>query len=129
MTNNDLLVLKNKEVLVTGGCGFIGSEIIKQLSQIGANVTIIDNLSSGKEKYIQDISNVKLVSADLLDDHAIESVVKDKEYVINNAALPFIPDSYFIPKKFFDVNVNATISLALAVIKEKKSKKICAYFL
>ena len=38
----------------------------------------------------------------------------------NNAALPFIPDSYYIPKKFFDVNVNAPISLALAVIKEKK---------
>ena len=123
MTNNDLLVLKNKEVLVTGGCGFIGSEIVKQLSQIGASVTIIDNLSSGKEKYIQGLSNVKLITADLLDDHAIESVVKDKEYVINNAALPFIPDSYYMPKKFFDVNVNATISLALAVIKEKKAKR------
>ena len=123
MTNNDLLVLKNKEILVTGGCGFIGSEIVKQLSLLGANVTIIDNLSSGKERYIQGFSNVKLITADLLDDHAIESVVKDKEYVINNAALPFIPDSYYMPKKFFDVNVNATISLALAVIKEKKAKR------
>jgi len=123
MTDNDLLVLKNKEILVTGGCGFIGSEIVKQLSLLGANVTIIDNLSSGKERYIQGFSNVKLITADLLDDHAIESVVKDKEYVINNAALPFIPDSYFMPKKFFDVNVNATISLALAVIKEKKAKR------
>ena len=123
MTNNDLLVLKNKEVLVTGGCGFIGSEIVKQLSMIGANVTIIDNLSSGKEKYVEDLSNVKLITGDLLDDHTIESVVKDKEYVINNAALPFIPDSYYMPKKFFDVNVNATISLALAVIKEKKAKR------
>ena len=123
MTNNDLSVLKNKEILVTGGCGFIGSEIVKQLSLLGANVTIIDNLSSGKEKYIQGFSNVKLITADLLDDHAIKSVVKDKEYVINNAALPFIPDSYYMPKKFFDVNVNATISLALAVIKEKKAKR------
>ena len=123
MTNNDLLVLKNKEILVTGGCGFIGSEIVKQLSLLGANVTIIDNLSSGKEKYIQDLSNVKLITADLLDDDAIKSVVKDKEYVINNAALPFIPDSYYFPKKFFDVNVNATISLALSVIKEKKAKR------
>ena len=78
MINNDLLVLKNKEVLVTGGCGFIGSEIVKQLSMIGANVTIIDNLSSGKEKYVEDLSNVKLITGDLLDDHTIESVVKDK---------------------------------------------------
>ena len=66
---------------------------------------------------------MKLITADLLDDDAIESIVKDKEYIINNAALPFIPDSYYIPKKFFDVNVNATISLALAVIKEKKAKR------
>ena len=123
LSTPDVSILENKEVLITGGCGFIGSEIVKQLSKIGANVTIIDNLSSGKEKYIQDLSNVKLITADLLDDHAIESVVKDKEYVINNAALPFIPDSYYMPKKFFDVNVNATISLALAVIKEKKAKR------
>ena len=123
MADNELSNLKNKEILVTGGCGFIGSEIVKQLSQIGANVTIIDNLSSGKEKYIQGLSNVKLIIADLLDNDAVKSAVKDKEYVINNAALPFIPDSYYIPKKFFDVNVNATISLALAVIKEKKAKR------
>ena len=123
MTNNDLPVLKNKEILITGGCGFIGSEIAKQLSQIGANVTIIDDLSSGKEKYIKDLFNVKLISADLLDDDAVKSAVKDKEYVINNAALPFIPYSYYFPKKFFDVNVNATISLALSIIKEKKVKR------
>ena len=123
MADNELSNLKNKEILVTGGCGFIGSEIVKQLSQIGASVTIIDNLSSGKEKYIQGLSNVKLITADLLDNDAVRSAVKDKEYVISNAALPFIPDSYYLPKKFFDVNVNATISLALAVIKEKKAKR------
>ena len=123
MTSSELSNLKNKEILVTGGCGFIGSEIVKQLSLIGANITIIDNLSSGKEKYIQGLSNVKLITADLLDDDAVKSAVKDKEYVINNAALPFIPDSYYLPKKFFDVNVNATISLALSVIKEKKVKR------
>ena len=123
MTSNELSNLKNKEILVTGGCGFIGSEIVKQLSQIGASITIIDNLSSGKEKYIQGLSNVKLITGDILDSDVVKSAVKDKEYVINNAALPFIPDSYFLPKKFFDVNVNATISLALAVIKEKKTKR------
>ena len=123
MTSNELSSLKNKEILVTGGCGFIGSEIVKQLSQIGASITIIDNLSSGKEKYIQGLSNVKLITGDILDGDVVKSAVKDKEYVINNAALPFIPDSYYLPKKFFDVNVNATISLALSVIREKKAKR------
>ena len=93
MTDNDLSVLKNKEVLITGGCGFIGSEIVKQLSLIGANVTIIDNLSSGKEKYIEGLSNVKLITGDLLDDDVIDSVVKDKEYVINNAKTDLIVET------------------------------------
>ena len=53
MPEQHLSQIKGKNVLITGGCGFIGSEIVKQLSQLEANVTIIDNLSSGKEKYIQ----------------------------------------------------------------------------
>ena len=123
LTTPDVSILENKEVLITGGCGFIGSEIVKQLSKIGANVTIIDNLSSGKKKYIEGFPNVNLITADVLDDDAIKKVVKDKEYIINNVAMPFIPDSYYVPKKFFDINVNATISLALEAIKGKKVKR------
>ena len=123
MSLANLSRLENKEVLITGGCGFIGSEIVRQLSTIGANVTIIDNLSSGKQEYIEEIPNVKLINANIVNEDAVKSIVKDKEYIINNAALPFIPDSYYMPKKFFDVNVNATINLALAAIKEKKVKR------
>jgi len=123
LSTSDVSILKNKEVLITGGCGFIGSEMVKQLSAIGANVTIIDNLSSGKKKYIEGFPNVNLITADVLDNDAIKKAVKNKEYIINNVAMPFIPDSYYIPKKFFDVNVNATISLALEAIKEKKVKR------
>ena len=107
--------LRNKEVLVTGGCGFIGSEVTKQLSDFGAKITIIDNLSSGKEEYIKKISNVSLINSDLNDKEKIHDLVKEKDYVINLAALPFIPDSYFYPNEFFETNVNTTINLALAV--------------
>ncbi len=123
MSASDISILKNKEVLITGGCGFIGSEMVKQLSAIGANVTIIDNLSSGKEKYIEGLPNVNLITADVLDNDALKKAVKDKEYIINNVAMPFIPDSYNVPKKFFDINVNATINLAIEAIKEKKVKR------
>ena len=50
--------LKDKQVLVTGGCGFIGSEVTKQLSNSGAIVTVLDNLSSGKEKYVDEEKNI-----------------------------------------------------------------------
>ena len=109
--------------MVTGGCGFIGSEVTKQLSDLGAKITIIDNLSSGKEEYVKDISSVSLITADLNDKEKIQELVKEKDYVIDLAALPFIPDSYFYPNEFFETNVNATINLVLAVSKEKRIKR------
>jgi nucleoside-diphosphate-sugar epimerase len=115
--------IKDKQVLITGGCGFIGSEVTKQISDLGGKVTIIDNLSSGKEEYIKKIPNVSLINVELNDKERIQDLVKEKDYVINLAALPFIPDSYFYPNEFFEVNVNATINLALAVSKEKRIKR------
>jgi dTDP-glucose 4,6-dehydratase len=124
MSNHDLLSsLADEEILVTGGCGFIGSEVTKQLSQLGAKVTVLDNLSSGKEAYLNDMKNVNLIKGDIVDKNLIDSIIENKTYVVNLAALPFIPDSFNFPMKFFDVNVNATITLALAAIKTKKIKR------
>jgi len=120
---NNLSELKNKEILVTGGCGFIGSEVTKQLSDLGAIVTVLDNLSSGKEEYIKNLSNVTLFKGDQTNGSDVKKAVKDKEFVINLTALPFIPDSYYYPREFFDVNVDSTIKLILSLIKEKKVKK------
>ncbi|MGH9879575.1 MAG: NAD-dependent epimerase/dehydratase family protein, partial [Nitrososphaerales archaeon] len=109
--------IEGRSVLVTGGCGFIGSEVTRQLSHAGARVTILDDLSSGKEEYIKSLKNVTLVKGSLIDDDIVDSVVHDKEYILNLAALPFIPDSYYYPKAFFDANVNGTITLASAAVK------------
>ena len=109
--------LKGKSVLVTGGCGFIGSEVTRQLANSGATVTVFDNLSSGKQEYIKQLKNVDFVKGSLVDEDLVASVVENKEYIVNLAALPFIPDSYYFPKEFFDVNVNGTITLAMAAIK------------
>ena len=121
--NSNLEKLSGKNVLLTGGCGFIGSEITKQLSEIGSNVTIIDNFSSGKEEYVKKFSNVKIVEGDLQNSQIVADAVKNQDYVIHLAALPFIPDSYHIPMEFFNVNVNATINLVLALIKENSVER------
>jgi dTDP-glucose 4,6-dehydratase len=113
-------ILQDREILLTGGCGFIGSEVTKQLSAVGANVTVFDNLSSGKKEYIGGLSNVKLIEGDLTDETAVNTAAENKEYILHLAALPFIPDSYYYPKDFFDVNVNGTINLALAGKKVKR---------
>ena len=122
-TNSNLKELYGKNVLLTGGCGFIGSEITKQLSELGSNTTIIDNFSSGKEEYVKNFSNVKIIEGDLQNSQIVADVVKNQDYVIHLAALPFIPDSYHIPMEFFNVNVNATINLVLALIKENSVER------
>jgi nucleoside-diphosphate-sugar epimerase len=121
---SDLLnSLKNSNVLITGGCGFIGSEVTKQLSELGSNVTVFDNLSSGKEEYIANLPNVTLVKGDQTNESQVNAAMKDQEYIINLTALPFIPDSYYYPKEFFDVNVSATITLLLAAKNQKNLKR------
>jgi nucleoside-diphosphate-sugar epimerase len=111
--------LKGAEVLVTGGCGFIGSEVVRQLYQCNAKVTIFDNLSSGKEAYIKGNDGVSLVKGDLIDESKLSEAMERVEYIIHLAALPFIPDSYYFPRDFFTVNVNGTINLVLAAVKKR----------
>ena len=114
---------KDKRVLVTGGAGFIGSALVKQLSEYGAIITVLDNFSSGKKHYLPKYKKLKILKGDIEDTKIVDKAVKDQEVVFNLAALPFIPDSYYIPKKFFETNVNATIDLALEISKEKKIKR------
>ena len=115
--------LKNQNILIAGVCGFIGSEVTKQLSEIGAKVTILDNLSSGKKEYVQNLPNVTIIEGNITDEKKLSQAVKNIEFIINMIALPFIPDSYLHPMQFFDVNVNGTISLALRAIKAKTVKR------
>ena len=111
---------KGKNVFVTGGAGFLGSEVVKQLSHYGAKVIVCDNFSSGKEQYIKSLPRVKIVKSDIRNTPTICMALKNCEYVINMAALPFIPDSYYYPQEFFDVNTNGTINVLIEAIKQKK---------
>ena len=106
------LDLRNSKILVTGGAGFIGSEVVHQLSQMGSNVTILDNFSSGKPEYLVRNHNVEVIEGDICDEQLVSAVVKDKEYIIHLAAFPFIPDSYQHPQEFFNVNTLGTLNLA-----------------
>ena len=102
---------KEKNVLVTGGAGFLGSELVRQLTNAGANVTVFDNFSSGKKNYLKPYKRVKIIKGDIVNKQAIQKAVKDKEVVFNLAALPFIPDSYYYPVDFFKVNAIGTLNV------------------
>ena len=113
---------KGKKILVTGGAGFIGSEVVKQIVHSKGNVIILDNFSSGKKKHIVDLPRVKVIKGDIKNNNTIKKALKNCDYVIDLAALPFIPDSYFYPQEFFNVNTNGTINLLMECIKQKKVK-------
>ena len=84
---------KGKTIFVTGGAGFLGSEVVRQISASGGNVIVYDNLSSGKKKFIQDYPRVKVIKGDVKNRSTIHKAIQKSQYIINLAALPFIPDS------------------------------------
>ena len=103
--------LKDYRVLVTGGAGFIGSEVVSQLVEQGSSVTVLDNFSSGKKQYLPQNKKVRIVKGDIRDEILVTKLLKDQEGVINLAALPFIPDSYYYPSDFFSVNTIGSVNM------------------
>src|SRR3972149_4038829 len=110
---------KEKRVLVTGGAGFIGSEGTSQLLNNGAFVTVLDNFSSGKKEYLPKNKKLKIVKGDITDEQISAKSVKDNEIVINLAALPFIPDSFYFPTDFFNVNTIGSVNMILQSVRSK----------
>ena len=106
--------------VVTGGAGFIGSEVVSQLLTNGYFVTILDNFSSGKKQYLpKSNKKLKIIRGDIRDKKSVKKAVTDQEAVIHLAALPFIPDSFYYPGDFFDVNTNGSINMLWNSIKSR----------
>lgn len=124
MSDNELRdVLKGRRILVTGGAGFIGSEVVKQLCKLEGDVTVFDNFSSGKIEYIKKYDDIRVVKGDICDDEVILNALKDQEMVIHLAALPFIPDCYHHPDEFFKVNAMGTVNMMRESIRSETVEK------
>lgn len=120
--------LAGKNVLVTGGAGFIGSSIVKELVKDKANVIVYDNFSSGDMLNLEEIKNlIKIVTGDILHPRFKTVLIEnDVEYVFHLAAEPFIPKCYYYPAKFLEVNALGTLKV-LRACKEAKVKRIIHY--
>ena len=114
---------KESEVLVTGGAGFFGSEVVRQLLSKGAHVTVLDNFSSGKRKYLPKDKNLKVIRGDIKDEATTKRAVKDKSFVFHLAALPFIPDSYYHPVDFFKVDTLGTVNMLWSSVNSNSVEK------
>ncbi|RPJ72929.1 MAG: SDR family NAD(P)-dependent oxidoreductase, partial [Alphaproteobacteria bacterium] len=115
---------KNK-ILVTGGAGFIGSHLVDSLIKKGNSVIIIDNLSSGKIRFIEkhfENPDFTLIKGDLLDHEAIERACKDIDLVCHVAANPDVKLGASDTKIHFDQNILATYNLLEAMRKNSIKK-------
>ena len=98
--------------LVTGGAGFIGSNLCEKLLEKGYKVRIMDNLSTGKEENIKDfVSAVEFIKGDIRDRATVEKAVKGAHYVIHLAALGSVPRSVEDPLTTHEVNVTGTLNI------------------
>ena len=100
--------MENKEIVVTGGCGFIGSHIVGELLE-NNKVTIIDNLSSGKMENLENPNheNLTLIKEDLLDCN-LDEILKGKDYVFHLAAKVSVPGSVAEPLEYNEMPLKET---------------------
>jgi len=116
-----------KKVLITGGAGFIGSNIAHYLLANGYDVSVIDNLSTGSEKNIENIkSEINFVKGDIRDLDLLQKIMKDVNYVLHQAAIPSVPRSIKDPLTTHDSNVNGTINVLLSARDNDVQKVVIA---
>ena len=102
------------KVLVTGGAGFIGSNLAEELIRQGARVNILDNLTTGFRENLEEIEgDFDFIEGDLNDDVALEKAVEGTEIIFHEAALPSVPRSVENPAETHEACANGTFNLLL----------------
>lgn len=117
--------LKNKHVLVTGGAGFIGSNLVEELLNIGARVRVFDNLETGKRENIAaffDHSNFSFLEGDIRDSEACKQAVEGIDVISHQAALGSVPRSIEFPLNTHAVNATGFLTM-LHAAKEQGVKR------
>ena len=114
------------KILVTGGAGFIGSHIVEYLVQRGDDVTVLDNLNTGKRNNLARINQkINFVNGDIRDYKLLEELINDTSGVFHEAALASVQQSFNMKDEYFDVNVTGTENI-LKLAKEYGFKVVYA---
>ena len=101
--------------LVTGGAGFIGSNIVTTLLARGHTVRVLDNFSTGRrENLAQFLDRIDLIEGDLRDPAAVRRAVRGVRTVLHLGALPSVPESVEDPLASHEVNATGTLNLLTA---------------
>lgn len=117
------------KVLVTGGAGFIGSNLVRRLLEKEYSVVVLDNLSSGKLENlhgITDNNNFKFINGDIRDAKAVKHALNDVTFLVHLAALIDISASVADPTLTHEINVTGSLNLLKEAVKQHVSKFVFA---
>jgi len=101
-----------KRVLVTGGAGFVGANVTDRLIELGARVTVIDDLSTGRRGNIANLAEVEFVECSILDEDSVKKHIAKSEYIFHLAAKNIIVSTRN-PREDCHTNILGTLNLLL----------------
>ena len=129
MGYQNILFEKNSVFLVTGGAGFIGSNICEALINMGYTVRCLDNLSTGKYENIEPLTHNErftFVKGDIRDLDTCMEVTKGVDYVLNQAAWGSVPRSIEMPLLYEEINIRGTLNMMEAARQNGVKKFVYA---
>ena len=98
-----------KKFLVTGGAGFIGSHLVKKLVELDYQITVLDDLNTGKKSNIKNLfEKINFVQGDIRDKDLVDKLSKEQDGIFHLAARASVQESFEKPKEYHDVNVVGT---------------------
>jgi UDP-glucose 4-epimerase len=112
--------------VVTGGAGFVGSHLVKLLVKKGHEITVIDNLHTGKMENLQEVRNkIEFQNIDIQNYDSMEKELRDIDGIFHQAALTVVQDSFKMPEKYHSVNVEGTENI-FKIAKKNNFKVVYA---
>ena len=114
----------SEKILVTGGCGYIGSHVVRQLSEAGRTVVVYDNLSTGFSDAL--VHGEELIKGDLSDRTALDAAFQQHGFstVLHFAASIVAPESVSLPLKYYGNNTRNTLGLLETCVQHKVERFI-----
>ncbi len=122
-------MIENKNILVTGGAGFIGSNICEALLKLNNKVTCLDNFATGNKQnivHLLDHPNFRLLTGDIRDLEICQKACENQDFVLHQAALGSVPRSINDPITTNDVNVGGFLNMLVAARDNKVKRFVYA---